>query len=224
MQMDTDNTNDNQTFITPRKFSPNFEKLIREKTRKTLAKTNNIFQALIEHFDSEIDDDLGRIVKRKSVKAREAKSNEKPSDKPEETIESILAENKASNNKTFQKKVTPAPKNKNQNTLINDIKSIVTGKFSIKHTNNSTILFLEEKEDHEKMVRRIRAEKLPYITYTNREEKTHAFVLRGLADGTKIEDIDEDLTEEYDIKARFIFRMNTKNKYNGPYTHNRLFK
>ncbi|CAH1110394.1 unnamed protein product [Psylliodes chrysocephalus] len=138
---------------------------------------------------------------------------------------SILAENNASNTKTTQKKASTTPKTKNhmppiiidgktmsQNSLITDIKRIVTGKFSIKHTNTSTILFLEEKEDHEKMVKSIRTEKLPYHTYSNRDEKTHAFVLRGLADGTKIEDIDEDLTEEYDIKARSIYRMNTKNR------------
>ncbi|CAH1099610.1 unnamed protein product [Psylliodes chrysocephalus] len=90
------------------------------------------------------------------------------------------------------------------------MKQIVKGKFSVKHTNNSTILFVEEKEDHEKMVSNIRAEKLPYHTYSNRDEKTHAFILRGLADETKIENIDEDLSEEYEIKAKNIFRMNNK--------------
>ncbi|CAH1115736.1 unnamed protein product [Psylliodes chrysocephalus] len=218
-QMDTDPTKDNQPFITPKKFSSNFEKLIREKSKKTLTKTSNRYHVLTEDSDSEMDDE------KKSGKTREDKENSKTVENKEETIESILAENKASNTKNPPRKVTTTPKNKthmppiiidgktaSQNTLVNDIKAIVSGKFSIKHTNTPTILFLEEKEDHEKMVNIIKAEKLPYHTYTNREEKTHEFVLRGLADGTKIEQIDEDLAEEYDIKARSIFRMNTKNR------------
>lgn len=46
-------------------------------------------------------------------------------------------------------------KTANQRALINDIKVIVNGKFSIKHTNASTILFVEDKEDYNKMVNNI---------------------------------------------------------------------
>lgn len=112
----------------------------REKSRKTLTTTKNRFHPLSESSDSEIDDDLGRIVKRKrkATKSREDKSAENASNKPEETIESILENNKATNStkpQSTQNKSTSAPKPKNhmppiiidgktssQNTLVNDIK------------------------------------------------------------------------------------------------------
>lgn len=129
-------------------------------------------------------------MKRKRVSAPKntSKRNEEPRNKPEETIECILAENKAKNkyenkdqntNKTSinsRKKTNMPPividvKTANQNTLIQDIRQIVNSKFSIKHTNNSTILFVGEKTGHEKMVQNIRAEKVPFHTYTSNEEK-----------------------------------------------------
>lgn len=101
---------------------------------------------------------------------------------------------------------------KNQNTLIQDLRATVRGNFSVKHTSNSTILFVDEKEDHNKVIKNIQEEKISYHTYTTREDKSHAFVLRGLAEGTKITDLEEDLESQYDIKARNTYRMSTKNR------------
>ncbi|CAH1109398.1 unnamed protein product [Psylliodes chrysocephalus] len=82
-----------------------------------------------------------------------------------------------------------------------------TGEFSVKHTNYTTIIFVENKED-----RNIKSEKMPFHTYTARKDKSHAFVLRGLAEGTKIEHIRENLEEEHEIVARDIFPMKTKER------------
>lgn len=49
---------------------------------------------------------------KKSGKTREDKENSKTVENKEETIESILAENKASNTKNPPRKVTTTPKNK----------------------------------------------------------------------------------------------------------------
>ncbi|CAH1111445.1 unnamed protein product [Psylliodes chrysocephalus] len=69
-----------------------------------------------------------------------------------------------------------------------------------------------EKEDHHKVLKNIQEEKIAYHTYTTKEDKSHAFVLRGLAMGTKIPDIEEDLDSQYEIKTRNVFLMNTKNR------------
>ncbi|CAH1102984.1 unnamed protein product [Psylliodes chrysocephalus] len=68
----------------------------------------------------------------------------------------------------------------------------------------------KNKEDHEKVLNNIKAEKMPH--HTSRDDKTHAFVLRWLAKGTKISDIEENLDEEYEIKARAIYTMKTKDR------------
>ncbi|CAH1107463.1 unnamed protein product [Psylliodes chrysocephalus] len=86
------------------------------------------------------------------------------------------------------------------------------GDFSVKHTNASTIIFVEDREDHSRVLSNIKAEKLSYHTYTSYDDKSHAFVLRGLAEGTKVTDIIEDLEEEHEIKARNVFQMNTKER------------
>ncbi|CAH1102141.1 unnamed protein product [Psylliodes chrysocephalus] len=53
---------------------------------------------------------------------------------------------------------------------------------------------------------------MPHHTYTSRDDKTHAFVLRGLDKGTKISDIEDNLVEEHEIKARAIYTMKTKDR------------
>lgn len=96
-------------------------------------------------------------------------------------------------------------KTTNQKVLIQDLKNIVNGDFSLKHTNYTTILFVENKDDHSKVLKNMKEEKMSFHTYTHRDNKSHAFVLRGLAEGTKISDIEEDLEEEHDIKPRAVY-------------------
>ncbi|CAH1115896.1 unnamed protein product [Psylliodes chrysocephalus] len=125
-----------------------------------------------------------------------------------------LANNQSKNAKT-RKSMPPIVidgKTKDQTTLIKDLKEYVKGQFSVKHTNATTIIFVDEKDDHMRVINNIKAEKLAYHTYTSSDDKSHAFVLRGLAEGTKIADIEADLEEEHEIKARSIFQMNTKER------------
>lgn len=103
-------------------------------------------------------------------------------------------------------------KTTNQKVLIQDLKNIVNGDFSLKHTNYTTILFVENKDDHSKVLKNMKEEKMSFHTYTHRDNKSHAFVLRGLAEGTKISDIEKDLEEEHDIKPRAVYQMKTKER------------
>lgn len=56
---------------------------------------------------------------------------------------------------------------------------------SVKYTNNSTVLFVDEKEDHKRIMQRFKDENIAHHTFTNITDKSQAFVLRGLAEGTK---------------------------------------
>ncbi|CAH1110563.1 unnamed protein product [Psylliodes chrysocephalus] len=100
----------------------------------------------------------------------------------------------------------------NHNNLKKDLQSIVKGKYTIKYTSNSTILYLEDEQDHKNLLASFREAKISHHSYTSRAEKSHAFVLRGIAEGTTLEQIEEDLMLSYDIKIRDSYKMSTKNR------------
>lgn len=62
------NKNKEEPFIMPKKFSSNFHKLVREKSIKTLTTTTNAFQALTDDSESDNDDEIGKIVKKRKKK------------------------------------------------------------------------------------------------------------------------------------------------------------
>lgn len=65
-------------FQTPKKFSANFQKLIREKSKKTITTTQNKFQALTdmsESESSEYEDEIKKIVKRKRKMRKQREEN-----------------------------------------------------------------------------------------------------------------------------------------------------
>lgn len=85
-------------------------------------------------------------------------------------------------------------KTANHRNLITDLKAQIKGEFSLKHTNYTTIIFVENKDEYEKVLSNIKSENMLHHTYTHRDDKSYAFVLRGLAEGTKISDIEENMT------------------------------
>ncbi|CAH1110846.1 unnamed protein product [Psylliodes chrysocephalus] len=111
---------------------------------------------------------------------------------------------------------TPTPTISVQNlkppVIQNNLKAIVQGEFSVKHTNRTTILFVDGKEDYEKVLNNVKTEKKANHIYTAYNDKSHAFVLRGPAEGTKIQDIKDNLAEEHEIVAREVYKMKTKER------------
>ncbi|CAH1110685.1 unnamed protein product [Psylliodes chrysocephalus] len=172
------------TFDTPRKFSSNFQRLIREKSKQTLTTTSNRYKAITDDSDSELDGDIGKIVKRKLKNIPNNKILEEKT--AEKITTAVTAPKLIKNNPTVKTTIA--------------LKTKIKGGFSVKHTNNSTILFVDEKEEHERILQSVRDENIAHHTYTNNDDKSHAFVLRGLADGTKPQDIEEDL--DADMKKK----------------------
>ncbi|CAH1115859.1 unnamed protein product [Psylliodes chrysocephalus] len=214
------NKNNTDTpFQTPKKFSKNFEKLIHEKSRKTITPTRNQFQPLTDESDSEGDDEIGKIVKKRKTGLKYKPLNmediQTPGTSSQQTTHSAKptrTDMRGNKNKVTMPPIVIDGKTANQNNLIKDLKALVKGEFSIKHTNYTTIIFVDNKEDHVRVLNNIKEEKLPHHTYTSRDDKTHAFVLRGLAKGTKICDIEENLDEEHEIKVKAIYTMKTKDR------------
>lgn len=79
-------------------------------------------------------------------------------------------------------------------------------------TNNSIIVFIEDTMDYDNMLQNVKSEEMSFHTYTRKSDKSHAFVLHGLGDGTKIDDLEEDLMYNYEIQTRTIYRMTTRNR------------
>ncbi|CAH1109239.1 unnamed protein product [Psylliodes chrysocephalus] len=199
-------------FETPRKFSSNFQRLIREKSKLTLTTTSNKFKPLTD--DSDLDDEIGKIVKRKRKNTpKDAIPNNKATEKqatnvpaPVQTKKMPPARATQANNtkKSSMSPIVVDGKTVNQSALIQDLKAKIKGGFSVKHTNNSTILFVGDKEDHLRVLQSVKDENIAHHTYTNNDDKSHAFVLRGLADGAKTQDIEDDLVAEYDKDKKHI--------------------
>lgn len=94
--------------------------------------------------------------------------------------------------------------------MVASIKVTTSGQFTLNLINQSTIILFVNNEDYTKSPINIKSEKIPYHTYTVKNDKFLAFVQRGLTTGTKIED---DLQLNYKILARDTYRMTTKNIY-----------
>ncbi|CAH1099382.1 unnamed protein product [Psylliodes chrysocephalus] len=193
-------------FKTPRKFSTNFVKILREKAVRSI-QLQNKYKVLTDTEDS---DDEAYVTSRKP-------ETQQPSTSKTNTKENSRT-TKANNPKTttiVPRRTAMPPiviegKTDDHNSLKNDLKNIIKGKYTIKYTNNSTIIYAEDKKDYTDLLASVKESNISHHTYTNRADNSHAFVLRGLNTGTKIEDIEEDLIQTYDIKTREIYQMSTK--------------
>ncbi|CAH1110659.1 unnamed protein product [Psylliodes chrysocephalus] len=203
---DTDRP-DNEGFEKPKKykkFKTNFVKLLERKAALTIPLSNK-YDSL---SDSEPEQDQTAPpppkIKEKATPNIPIKGNS--------VMSSAQTTKEAP--KTNKKSVIPPivvdGRTDNHSSLTNDLKAIVKGKYSVKYTNTTTVLFTETMEDYESLLGSIKQAQIPHHTYTSKLEKTHAFVLRGLVNVTEIEEIEEDLIASYEIKPREIYKMTTK--------------
>lgn len=73
------------------------------------------------------------------------------------------------------------------------LRGIIKDNFNVKYTNTSTIVINEDKIDYENLLGNVKKEEMACYAYTSKNDKSHVFVIRGLNDGTKMEDLEEDL-------------------------------
>lgn len=64
-EMNTETQNSEGKFLTPKKFSTNFEKLFRQKAKQTILKIKNRYEVLAD--SSEAEDEIDKIVKKKKT-------------------------------------------------------------------------------------------------------------------------------------------------------------
>lgn len=92
-------------------------------------------------------------------------------------------------------------------TFLAEIKKITKKNITLKYAKNSVILYPDDADDYKTLLRQLKQEDTEFHTYTTAEEKTHAFVLRGLDGDISEEEIKHDLHEEYNMKIHNIYKM-----------------
>ncbi|KAG5876785.1 hypothetical protein JTB14_006758 [Gonioctena quinquepunctata] len=77
------------------------------------------------------------------------------------------------------------------------MKDITKKKFVLEHKPNSTIVLTQTIEDHAEVKKLLEKAEFQFHTYTHSDEKTHAFILKGLDSEPDPEDVKQALIEEY---------------------------
>lgn len=120
-------------------------------------------------------------------------------------------------NKTRKKKEYKPPpivihaQTTKHSTLINLIKSITQGKFHIKHNTNTITLFFENKNDWSIVKSSFTEKRIEFHTYTEKDNKTHAFVLKGLHSEIEAENVENELKESHEMQCK-VYKMKTNEK------------
>ncbi|CAH1114689.1 unnamed protein product [Psylliodes chrysocephalus] len=206
---DGEDESDNTEFQKPRKykkFKTNFVKLLERKAAASIPLSNKYDSLSESEAEPELNTGTTSTIKGKATPNLPIKSS---------TLKSGTATVKTAPKTAKKSSIPPIVvdgRTDNHATLTSDLKAIIKGKYSVKYTNSTTVIFTEEQEDYESLLGSIKQAEIPHHTYTNKADKTHAFVLRGLANGTEKEAIEEDLIASYEIKPKDIFKMTTKHR------------
>ncbi|KAG5896637.1 hypothetical protein JTB14_009544 [Gonioctena quinquepunctata] len=90
-------------------------------------------------------------------------------------------------------------------------KTIEGRQFIIEHKRYNTMIYAKSNEDRIRIMRSLETAKYQFHTYTWKEEKTHAFILKGLDQEPTTDEIKTALMEEYKLDAQKVFRFGTYN-------------
>ncbi|RZC42324.1 hypothetical protein BDFB_013312, partial [Asbolus verrucosus] len=90
---------------------------------------------------------------------------------------------------------------------VGKIQKEIGNNFTVKFTKNNTNIFCKSKEQWTKVNKLLNEQQVEFHTYIPAEEKTHAFVLRGLDQRPTPKEIAEDLENNYNLLADKIYEM-----------------
>ena len=98
----------------------------------------------------------------------------------------------------------------NYKDITNMLRNITGGGFYMNYTRNNINVYLDKKEHKKQIIQKLKENKIQFHTYTDPDEKTHAFVLRGLDFEPTIEQIEKELVEQHQLPVKKIYTMRTK--------------
>lgn len=159
----------------------------------------------------------GTIPTQNRFQVLEENSNERDMDLEEQsngdsTIESEVEESNAANQSQSKKPKAPPPivlhaKPSDHAKFAETIKAKVKNGFHLKYTSERTNLYLHDEGEWSNYVKALESENIKFHTFTNKNGKTHAFVLKGLHKDVTTEEIKSELTMNYNIKVVQCYRM-----------------
>jgi hypothetical protein len=79
--------------------------------------------------------------------------------------------------------------------------------YTVKFTRRNTTIYMKNKQDWTRIKDILKSNETAYHTFTHKDEKTHAFVLRGLCQGPTEEDVRDALQAENEITVHKVYRM-----------------
>jgi hypothetical protein len=79
--------------------------------------------------------------------------------------------------------------------------------YTVKFTRRNTTIYMKNKQDWTRINDILKSNETAFHTFTHMDEKTHAFVLRGLCQGPTEEDVRDALQTENEIKVHKVYRM-----------------
>lgn len=94
--------------------------------------------------------------------------------------------------------------------LVDEIKNTIGENFYIKYTKYNTNVYTKEKDKFTRLKQTLIEKKTEFYTYTLKDEKTHAFVIRGLQTYELQDAIMDELKNSYKVPIKNVFTMKTK--------------
>lgn len=95
----------------------------------------------------------------------------------------------------------------NHKELVGNIKSRIKHGFHIKYTANNISLYLDNQSDKDNILKSFNREQLEYHTYTDANQKTHAFIVRGLDGEPSTEEVKQELKTIHKIEVKQVYRL-----------------
>lgn len=107
---------------------------------------------------------------------------------------------------------------------MNTIKqSVQSNKFCVKYTRNNINISVENRSERKTLIEQLKANKTAFHTYSDVDEKTHAFVIRGLAEDVTAEELEQHLIAVHNIPGVKCHKMAFNNKETYHYQAKTLF-
>ncbi|KAG5862891.1 hypothetical protein JTB14_022366 [Gonioctena quinquepunctata] len=175
------------------------------QTQSNTVETSNMF-GVLSTSDSEVEKDLAEeLVQERDVSEEHS----------QEIVRTITNKNK--NKKSTpqlagntDKKIPPivvegrAPMTK---IMAEILKEQLKGQYRPEYKPRSTLIYTANAEDHALMRKVLLETGSQFHTYTLKEEKTHAFVIKGLESEPTPEELEEALKDEHQLKVLKVYKM-----------------
>ena len=140
--------------------------------------------------------------------------NENTQEEEEDDVE-IIDEAQETATQQTPRRQAPAPiviprEGQNHKDITQMLTNTTNGGFYVNYTRNNINLYLDNKDHKKQILENLKQKKIEHHTYTDYDDKTHAFVLRGLDSQPTTDEVHSVLSEQYKLPIKKVYTMRTK--------------